>query len=137
MGSCATQVILWSLISSMITILIFVLIFYLYYLRERDQLISELNNQLNTFCENLSSVTYRQEVYVPIENGVYEKDLAVALVDIAFNTSSANCTNILPLPDPSGFISQLRVEGPEPFGTNNVMFAYIFWNRKLCHVVIS
>ena len=102
-----------------------------------------INALIEKFTENvedscsMSPVTYREQVYIPNENGVYEKQLAIALVDIASATSSANCMSILPIPNPPGFTNQLRVEGIDPIDHSNRMYAYIFWNPDLHHAVIS
>lgn len=131
------QILLWSLASALATIFLAIIIFYLYYLNFRAQFVAEFNQSFENFCDNLPSIVYQEKVYIPFENGVYEHPLAIALADIAFNTSAANCANILPLSNPPEFNSQLRIEGIEPFSGENVMFAYIFWNRKLCHAAIA
>lgn len=76
-------------------------------------------------------------VYIPYQNGVYEKNLSTALLDIAFATSKANCNNILPIPSPPGLPNQLRIEGNDPITGDKLMYAYIFWSRKSCQAVIS
>lgn len=137
MGSCAAQIILWSLISILATIVLAVIIFAAYVAGETERFISAFNQQFDLFCETLPPLTYREEVYIPYENGVYEKPLAIALMDISTNTSISNCSNILPIPNPPGFTHQLRVEGLEPINGAKLMFAYIFWNRHLCHAAIA
>jgi len=105
------------------------------YVIARERLL--FTEAFDNYCENLSPIKYRQEVYIPIKNGVYERKLAVAMFDIASNTGKSNCANILPLPNPPGFTQQLRVEGSEPINGQILMFAYIFWDRTLEHAVIS
>lgn len=137
MTSCTILILLWSLIAVFVTIVICIIIFTLYIDSTIDNFIKKLSGHFNRFCENHPSIVYNEEVYIPYENGVYEKPLATALVDISTNTSIANCSDVLPLPNPPGFTKQLRIEGIEPTDGSKVMFAYIFWNRQLCHAVIS
>lgn len=128
---------LWSLIAVFVTIVICIIIFTLYIDITINDFINKYIGNVNSFCDNPPPIVYREEVYIPYENGVYEKPLATALVDISTNTSNANCSSVLPIPNPPGFTHQLRVEGLEPINGNKVMFAYIFWNRRTCHAVIS
>lgn len=92
------------------------------------------NQTFTNVCDNVPPIIYREPVYIPHTNGVYEKSLATALVDISFNTSRSNCTAILPIPNPPGFNNQLRIE---PLSREKLMFAYIFWNPELGSAVIS
>jgi hypothetical protein len=137
MVSCTVQILLWSLIAVLATILLLLIIFSAYIASVAENFVTEFNRHFEVFCENLPGITYREEVYIPLENGVYEKPLATALVDISYNVSISNCANILPLPNPPGFTNQLRIEGIEPINGDRVMFAYIFWNRRLCKAVIA
>lgn len=123
--------------SVLLTIIILYILFFSFIQNTKTSFITEFNEHFVQYCSNLPPITYREEVFIPYENGVYEKPLATALLDISFNTSKANCINILPLPNPPGFNKQLRVEGIEPNGGQKVMFAYIFWSRSLCHASIS
>jgi len=111
--------------------------FYLYINYLRNRFIQEFNSHLNEFCQNLGTVVYRSQVSIPYQNGVYEKSLALALLDIAFNVSNSNCQNILPLPNPPKFTQQLRIEGVQPISGDIVMFAYIFWDQTLQHACIA
>lgn len=137
MTRCIDNIIIWSLVVLFMTAIILFIVFYLYlqYVIARERLL--FTEGFEHYCENLSPIAYRQEVYVPFKNGVYERKLAVALFDIASNTGKSNCANILPLPNPPGFTEQLRVEGAEPINGQILMFAYIFWDRTLQHAVIS
>lgn len=137
MASCLISVLLWSLMSVIATIIIFYLIAFVYVGGIENRLVREFNRHLDEFCENLPPTIYREPVYIPIKNGIYEKELATALLDISFSTSQSNCSNILPLKNPTGFNKQLRVEGIDPITGNKLMFAYIFWNRSLGKAVIS
>ena len=117
--------------SVLATVIIFILILFIYIQVNKNQFITEFNKSLAEYCASLPVPTYRREVFVPFENGVYQKDLAIALTDISFNVSQANCSNILPLPNPPGFNQQLRVEGIDPFNKQPLMYAYIFWNKGM------
>ena len=137
MASCGVQILLWVIMAVLVTLILSFMVFYLYLISYRQGFINEFDDQFNQFCDSLPPITYRRAVYIPFENGVYEKRLATALLDISFNTTKANCTNVLPIPNPPKFNNQLRVEGPDPITHQQSMFAYIFWNRGLCHACIS
>jgi hypothetical protein len=137
MVSCKVQILLWVLVTILITILLTLIIMYFYIRYLENSIINRYNANFDQFCQNLPSLQYRIPVYIPYQNGVYEQDLSIALIDIAFATSDANCTNILPIPDPPGLPNQLRIEGYDPITGNKLMYAYIFWSRKSEKVVIS
>ena len=135
--SCVAYIILWAAIAVIATLIILYLAINIYIANLRASFIRRFNEHLSEFCANLPPITYRESVYLPFDNGTYERRLAIALSDIAFNTSKANCANILPLPNPPGFDNQLRVEGADPINGQSVMFAYIFWNSVTRQAVIS
>ena len=137
MASTAGIIILTVVITVVILIIAFALITYLYLTSLVSQLVQEYDANFAAFCTDLPPIGYSNAVYVPTTNGIYEKPLAKALLDIAFNTTRANCTNLLPLPNPPGFDQQLRLEGHDPFGTGLNMFAYVFWNVATCKACIS
>lgn len=156
MVSCVAQILLLSLISIFATIILAVIIFAAYVADESERFISAFNRQFDLFCETSINISlgsiYTVWKWCLWETachsiGVYEKPLAVALMDISTNTSISNCSNILPIPNPPnilpihnppGFTHQLRIEGIEPVDGSKLMFAYIFfWNRYLCHAAIA
>ena len=128
MVSCDKLVLLWVLITILIMIIAFILFTYLYIDLLKLRFINQFSNVFNNFCANIGPEFYRQEVYIPEENGVYEKSLSTALLDISLNVTRANCFQILPLRNPPGFNQQLRIEGIEPFSGQETLVCYIFWN---------
>lgn len=141
MADCVLQTTFWSLTSVLITIIIMYIVYRWYiswYINNRiDQFYSNVDQTFENFCNNLTPVDYREEVYIPFQNGVYERTLGVALLDIALNTTKASCPTLSFLPNPPGFTEQLRVEGKDPNNGQTTMFAYIFWDKELAHAVIS
>jgi triacylglycerol lipase len=140
MTSCKNDgydILFWSIISVIVFILLFYLIIYITYKITINNFISKYNENFEQDCNALQPITYRNNVYIPIENGVYEKSLADALYDISINTTNAQCTNILPLPNPPTFTHQLRVEGISPINGNLTMYGYIFWNKNHNKVAFS
>jgi len=137
MDECGKKITLWSLFSVLLTFMILFVAYYLYRSIRKQQIIASFNDQFNTYCKNLEPINYKNQVYVPQKNGVYEKNLSLALLDISINTSNSNCLNILPLPNPPGFTDQYRIEGINPITGNLTMYAYIFWNVSLKQAVIS
>ena len=128
---------MWSIVSVLATMIILIIIFFIYIQVTENQVISEFNEHLNEYCASLPPVTYRSAVFIPVENGVYQKTLCSALVDISYATGQSNCSNVVPLPNPPGFDQQLRVEGKDIFGNQTRMFGYIFWNRSTGWACIS
>lgn len=135
MGQNEIQIMIWSLITFLITVIITSLLWYLYIKAVEQSILNQLIGQSQQDCA--APIIYREEVYIPFQNGVYEKNLAIALVDITNAISSANCTNILPIPNPPGFNQQLRVEGIDPISGQLIPLSYIFWNESSNRAVIS
>lgn len=140
MLSCGVQVLLWSLLVLVIVVGVMIWIgVYLYNSANAfnillDRFLSSFED-VDTYCKKLPPITYREGVYVPYLNGSYEQKLAIALIDVCFAVSNANCPQALPLPNPPGFTQQLRLEGNDPISGDKVMFAYIFSNpttRQAC-----
>lgn len=136
MMSCDRQIAIWVIVAVILTLAIALAFFYAYLQYLQRTFIAQFSQSSRT-CADVGTITYRQSVYIPQTNGVYEKNLAVALLDIAINTTKANCSNVLPLLNPPGFNQQLRIEGREPLTGQQAMFAYIFWEREQQHAVIS
>jgi triacylglycerol lipase len=130
------QVTIVVIVAIVLTFAISFAIFYAY-MQYMQRTFVEQFSQSSRTCSDIGTITYRQSVYIPQTNGVYEKNLATALLDIAINTTKANCSNVLPLPNPPNFNQQLRIEGIEPISRQQLMFAYIFWEREQQHAVIS
>jgi len=132
---CEYDILIWSLLSIIIFIIICLLSSWIIYYIKLNDFLNAYTENFKIECDNIKNLVYRETVYIPYENGVYEKTLAVALQDISYNTTRAECPNILPIPNPPTFTDQLRVEGL----TDNklIMYGYIFWNKKTKKVVFS
>ena len=44
------------------------------------------------YCQDVGPYLYREQVYLPRFQGIYEKRLAVALLDVSLNVTRSNCT---------------------------------------------
>ena len=140
MTSCKNEgydILFWSIISVISFIILSYLIIYITYKITINNFINKIDNSFKQSCNNILPITYRNNVYIPIENGVYEQSLAYALYDISKNTTKALCKNILPLPNPPTFTHQLPVQGISPIDGHLLIYAYIFWNKKHSKVVFS
>lgn len=131
------QIILWCMIFVVITIIIFYVFLYYELNNLPNTIIDALSTRFDNPCQLSFPLTYREPVYVPEKNGVYEKKLATALLDTSFMTSSANCTTILPIMNPPGFDEQLRIEGLVPISNDWAMIAYIFWNQQTGQAIFA
>lgn len=128
MISCGFQILFWCIISVLATIIIFYSIVVIYFNITANSLINQFNQHLLQYCQTLPPITYRQEIYVPENRGIYELDLANALLDISFATSQSNCDNII-LSNPPGIGKQMKLEGIDPISGKLLMFGYIFWSK--------
>lgn len=128
-------VILWAIIAIIITIIVFYFLIYWELTNLPNTIVTALSNRFSKPCELDFPLEYREAVYIPETNGVYEKKLATALLDTCFMTSSANCATILPIPNPPGFTDQLRIEGV--VNGENILLAYIFWNESTGQAIIA
>lgn len=137
MESCTSQIIIWSIIAIVVTIIITSIVWYIIIQNYQQALLNQLTGQFVQNCATVPPVTYREAVYIPTQNGVYEKNLATALYDITVATSSSNCENLLPIPNPPGFNQQSRIKGIDPISGQSVLLSYIFWNQATGQVVIS
>lgn len=129
MLECRAEIALWAIMIFIITFIIVIFVAWLCVQIVKNSYLKSYIDYLEHYCDNVSNVTYNRAVYVPQTNGVYEKNLALALLDVVYATSEANCTQILPLPNPPGFTNQLRVEGTDPINKTYHMYGYIFWNN--------
>ena len=77
-NNCAMKILLWSLIAVVITIIIMCLLVWLYIDWLKQYYINQFTESFEKFCETLPPITYREAVYIPHKNGVYEKKLATA-----------------------------------------------------------
>jgi triacylglycerol lipase len=137
MLQCNQQIILWVLIFVVITIIIFYVFLYWELNNLPNTIIDTLSARFDKPCELSFPLVYREPVYVPKKNGVYEKKLAVALIDVCFMTSTGNCSAILPILSPPGFPNQLRLEGLVPVSNDWAFLAYIFWNEQTGEAIFS
>ena len=133
----AEEIILWGLIFAIIVIIIFYFLIYYQLASLPDTIVSTLASKYDNPCSLNFPLEYRENIYVPKENGVYEKKLATALLDTCFMTSSANCTAILPIANPPGFTNQLQINGIERVSQQNLFIGYIFWNELTGQVVFA
>lgn len=123
---------IWILIIIVIIIITIVLTSVVWYCEVKsaeDGYLASLFEQYAVVCNPDAKIIYREAVYVPYENGVYEKKLATALYDICMSTSDANCID--PIPLPPNFSGQRRVMGIEPESNKLVLLACIFWNETM------
>lgn len=131
------EIILWGLIFIIATIIIFYFLIYYQLVNLPDTVINTLASKYDNPCQLNFALEYRENIYVPKENGKYEKRLAIALLDTCFMTSTANCAAILPIPNPPGFTNQLQLNGIDPVSKQNLFIGYIFWNRNSGHVIFA
>lgn len=117
--------------------ILIVLAFVFVYEYGKYTLYRTIDAEFDNFCKTAVPIVYRESIYRPKINGVYEKALAVGLFDIALNTTKSNCNYLLPMLNPPGFDEQLRVEGLDPITNRPHMFGYIFWNLDTGQAVIS
>lgn len=137
MLTCSQQIILYVLIAIIATMIVSYILVYYYASNLPAIVVDQLSKKFTKPCEIKFPMVYREAVYLPKVNGRYEQKLAIALTDVSYMTSDANCPTVLPIPLPPGFDQYLRVEGIEPVSGDRVMLAYIFWERQLCHAIIS
>jgi hypothetical protein len=133
----AEEILLWAIVFIIITIVIFYFLIYYQIVNIPNTVVDALSSRFDKNCEFDLPLGYREAVYIPETNGIYEKKLANALLDVSFMTSSANCPDILPLENPPGFDNQLRICGFEPVSGINTFIGYIFWNRNTGQAIIS
>lgn len=139
MVSCGIQTILWVLLTILVMILLTSIVYYSYKKMLISNFTNDLNKALSNYCNSLTPIRYRKPVYIPVENGVYERDLGEALVDISFNVSKSNCDNITSIPNPIGFTNQFKLEGKNPYSNDNIklLLGYIFWNKESKSAIIA
>src|SRR5436190_5793468 len=137
MFPCWTQIILWGLLFVVLTLIVCYIHTYMQLSNAANIFIDELSKKFDKPCDLKFPIKYREEVYIPKKNGIYEKRLATALIDTCYITSSANCPSILPIPNPPGFTNQLRLEGVEPVSGQTVFIAYIYWNEESRKAMIA
>jgi len=131
------EIILWGLVFIIATIVIFYFLIYYQLISIPDTVINTLANKYDKPCCLNFPLEYREKIYTPKENGVYEKKLATALLDTCFMTSTANCTKILPIENPPGFTNQLQLDGIEPVSKEKLFIGYIFWNESTGKVIFA
>jgi len=129
------EIILYGLIFAIVVIIIFYFIIYYQLASLPDTIINTLASKYDKPCSLAFPLEYREKIYVPKKNGVYEKKLAIALLDTCFMTSTANCTAILPIDNPPGFTNQLQLNGIDPVTKQNLFIGYIFWNESIGNVI--
>lgn len=104
------------------TIIIAIIIIWAYLYSKKNNFVLGYNQALSDYCDSLGTPVYRQPVYIPTTAGVYEQNLAIALLDISLATSQSYCFNIDPLPLPPTFTNQI------PLFKNKTIYGHIFWN---------
>jgi triacylglycerol lipase len=137
MLACYMNVVLWILVFVIITIIIFYVLITFTIINLPETVVTTLSEKFDHPCTLDFPLSYREPVYIPKQNGVYEKKLAVALIDVCYIASSGNCNDFLPIPNPPGFTNQLRIEGQVPTSSQSLLLAYIFWNEQTGRVIYS
>jgi triacylglycerol lipase len=114
-----------TIIAFIILIIILLLVLWrLWYLK----IVDEYNYYAKQYCDNLEEITYRQAVFVPENKKYYDKNLAIALVDISSAVSDANCD--IALPNPPTFTQQTQLRANSLSTGRNLMYGYIFSNEN-------
>lgn len=91
-----------------------------------DNFVNDLHQTFLDYCATVKHITYRGRV-APTGPG-YSYELAVALLDISFNTTTANCPQIEKLPSPVDFPGQLALIPSTTNGSKNIL-GFIFYNQ--------
>lgn len=133
---CGIQILLWVLISIVGVIIIMYIAFALYIRNLEQSFINAVTKNFENFCENMPPITYRESVALPAVENNYSQQLAVALIDISYAVSYANCSGV-EVPNPPTFTNQLRITGLEPISGETLMFAYIFWNTDTAVIAFT
>lgn len=113
-------------VTIVVMLLVFALLIFLALSYYRGNLIQCYETSNIVYCENLQPLVYPYPVYVPARAELYEKPLAQALWSISENVNNANCSQVLPLPNPPGYRSQTVLTGRDPASGLPLMFGYIF-----------
>src|SRR5436853_3482732 len=137
MLTCAQQITLYIFLAIVLTLIFCYVLVCHQVVNMPNLILGKISQRFSNPCDIQFPLVYREAVYIPKTNGVYEQKLAIALTDVAYMTSNANCQEILPIENPPGFSQQLRIEGIEPVSGEKVMLAYIFWNQFSRQVIIS
>jgi len=114
-----------TLILALILLIFLLLILWrLWYLK----IVDEYNYSAKQYCENLEDISYRQAVFVPENKKLYDRNLAIALIDISSAVSDANCN--ISLPNPPTFTQQIQLRANSLSTGRNLMYGYIFFNEE-------
>lgn len=110
-----------------ILLVLVLLIYYVYYIPYF------MENFFCSSCKPTDKVHYREAVYVPKKNGVYEKKLAIALLDTCINTTLSHCENLwaLTISNPPTFHDKINIID------SNQMYGSIFWSDQYAIFVFS
>lgn len=136
MESFTLEVLLWVVASILVTIVIMYILFWVRISGTKSSFLDSVDTVFDNFCQEMPDIGYREPVHRPSINGVYERHLAIALIDPCFKVTKAKCTSILPIENPPGFNEQLRIEGIDPNTGEQTMFAYLFWNVTTSEALI-
>lgn len=137
MDSCIYQVIFWILFTVIVFLALILILQKVYRKYIYTSVINSVDDAFDGFCTDVVKAVYRRQIYVPVFRGVYNKNLAIGMLDIALNTTRGNCVKDEPLNNPPGFTQQLRVEGTDPNTGQKVFYGYIFWNIITRNAVFS
>ena len=113
------------------TIIIAIIILYAFIYSKKNNFILGYDSALSNYCNSLATPTYRQAVYIPTDPGIYEQNLAIALLDISLATSQSYCFSVDPLPLPPTFNNQ------KPLFRDKTIYGHIFWNSSYACFVFS
>lgn len=119
--------VIWIIAAVLITIILCYIFCQIYIQNVKNNILNQLIIASSGYCNSIGPINYREAVYIPQNNSIYEQKLATALLDISFATTLSNCSNII-VPNPPGFTHQLQIMGIDPSTGINSMFAYIYWN---------
>lgn len=118
-------------IGILFSIILFLLILLVILNAKKNSFFINYNEALIKYCESIGDASYREQVYIPKNYGIYEKKLAVALLDIALASTQSFCKNIDPIKLPPGFDNQI------PLGRNFINYGHIFWNETYACITLN
>jgi hypothetical protein len=116
------------IITTVITIIIIGLIVYYLAKNMEERVIRSLTKETKELCEDSLSVTYRDTLHLPSINGIYEHDIAIALKDIAANTSQSNCQETTLPPPFTQYVKFYGKHGHKHGHHKDIFTAIGFWD---------
>lgn len=117
------------IITVLVVLIILAILGYFGYYWFIDTTLSNLANEMAKNCKESGPPTYTYPLTIPMQNGIYQKNIATSLNQISVATSLANCQVDTPLPPP--FTNQQRIYGVDIHNKQTTMYAIIFWNSTM------